>query len=79
MIGQLAKRGVRQAQRLFHMLMALAFLGLAAVGAELSFSEWRFYEKAPQSGLVRFAMFAGFTVMLILFGLHSFLKARSVK
>lgn len=79
MIGQIARRGVRQAQRLFHMLVALAFLGLAAVGGEVSFSEWRFYEKNPASGPTRLALFAGFTVILVLFGLHSILKARSVK
>ena len=79
MIGQMAKRGVRQAQRLFHLVVALAFLGLAAVGAEVSFSEWRFYEKSPEIGPVRLALFAGFTLVLILFGLYSYLKARSVK
>jgi hypothetical protein len=61
------------------MLVGLAFLFLAAAGAAVCFSEWRFYHRAPSVGLVRFGVVAGFTVILIIFGLYSFVKARSVR
>jgi len=61
------------------MLVGLAFLLLAAAGATVCFSEWRFYHREPSAGLVRFGMVAGFTVILIIFGLYSFVKARSVR
>ena len=61
------------------MLVALLFLLLAAAGASVSFAEWRYYRQAPSVGLVRFSLFAGFTVLLIIFGLYSLAKARSVR
>jgi len=67
------------AQRLFHLLVGLTFLLLAAAGATVCFSEWRFRLRDPSVGLIRFGMVAGFTVILIIFGLYSFLKARSVR
>jgi len=72
-------RGIRQAQRLFHMLVGLAFLLLGLAGAGVSFSEWRFYQRSPSVGLVRFSLLAGFTVLLIIMGLYSFAKARNVR
>jgi hypothetical protein len=67
------------AQRLFHVLVGLAFFLLAAAGVVVCFSEWRFHHREPSIGLVRFGMVAGFTVVLIIFGLYSFVKARSVR
>ena len=75
----LLARYLLNAQRLFHMLVGVAFLVLAGAGATVSFSEWRLYHHEPSLGLLRFAMVAGFTVLLIIFGLYSFLKARSVR
>jgi hypothetical protein len=67
------------AQRLFHLLVGVAFLGLAFAGAHVSLAEWLFYRREPASGLLRFYLVAGFTVVLILFSLYSFAKARSVR
>jgi hypothetical protein len=78
-LRSLLSRWFLHAQRLFHLLVGLAFLLLAAAGAAVSLSEWRFYHRAPSVGLVRFGMVAGFTVILIIFGLYSFAKARSVR
>lgn len=61
------------------MLVGLAFLLLAVAGASVSFSEWQYYSKAPSVGLARFSTVAGFTILLIIFSLYSFLKARSVR
>ena len=61
------------------MLVGLAFLFLAVAGAAVSFSEWEYYRKAPSVGLVRFSLVAAFTVILIIFCLYSFVKARSVR
>ncbi len=64
---------------MFHLLVGLAFLFLAMAGASVSFVEWRSYRQAPSVGLWRFSLLAGFTVLLIIFGLYSFTKARNVR
>jgi hypothetical protein len=66
-------------QRLFHVAVGLAFLFLAVAGAAVTLSEWQYYRRAPSVGLVRFGMVAGFTVVLMIFCLYSFLKARNVR
>jgi cytochrome b subunit of formate dehydrogenase len=78
-LGYLFSHFFRNAQRLFHMLVALAFLMLAVAGASVSFWEWQYYHKSPSVGLVRFGLFASFTVLLIIFCLYSFAKARSIR
>jgi hypothetical protein len=76
--GQVA-RGWRQTRRVFHVLVGLAFFALAAAGATLSFAEWRAHVESPANGIWRFGLLAGFTLFLVIFGLYSFLKARSVR
>jgi hypothetical protein len=61
------------------MLVGLAFLFLALAGAAVSFSEWQYYTQAPAVGLARFYLVVGFTVLLVIFCLYSFAKARSVR
>jgi len=61
------------------MLVGLAFLVLAVAGAAASFSEWQYYLRSPSVGLVRFILFASFTMLLIVFCLYSFAKARSIR
>lgn len=68
----------RNAQRLFHMVVGLAFLTLAVAGAAVSVSEWEYYLKSPSVGLSRFVLVASFTVLLVIFCLYSFVKARSI-
>jgi len=63
---------------MFHMSVGLAYLVLAAAGAAVSFSEWKYYLKFPSTGPVRFVLVASFTVLLVIFCLYSFLKARSI-
>jgi len=72
-------RGWRLARRLFHVLVGTTFLFFAAAGATLSLSEWRAYTEAPSNGPWRFGMLASFTLLLLIFGLYSFVKARSVR
>ncbi len=78
-IGNLFSKWFRHAQRVFHMLVGLAFLFLATAGAFVSLSEWRLYRQSSSVGLVRFCLLATFTVVLIVFCLYSFAKARSVR
>jgi len=81
-IGRLVsglRSGWRQTRRLFHLLVGLAFLVFAALGASLTFSEWQTYTRTPSNGIWRFATIAGFTLLLLIFGLYSFVKARSVR
>jgi uncharacterized membrane protein len=78
-LGYLFSQCFRNAKRLFQMLVGLAFLILAVAGASVSFSEWQYYLKSPSVGLVRFVLVASFTVLLIIFCLYSFAKARSVR
>jgi hypothetical protein len=69
----------RNAQRLFHMLVGLAFLVLAGAGATVSFSEWQTYLKSPSGGLAGFILYASFTGFLVILCLYSFAKARSIR
>jgi len=59
--------------------VGIAFLLLAALGATESFAEWQAYAERPANGMWRFDVVTGFTVLLVIFGLFSFLKARSVR
>lgn len=61
------------------MLVGLAFLFLAFGGAAVSFNEWRFYRQSPSVGMWRFGLLSIFTVVLVICGLYSFLKARQVR
>jgi hypothetical protein len=67
------------AQRLFHVLVGIVFLFLALAGAAVSYSEWNYYRKIPEVGPVRFSLIAGFTVLLVIFCLYSFVKARNIR
>ena len=78
-LGYLFTLLFRNAKRLFHMMVGLAFLILAVAGASVSVSEWQYYLKSPSVGFVRAILFASFTVLLIIFCLYSFLKARSIR
>ena len=69
----------RLARQLFQVLVGIAFLFFAVAGATLSLGEWRAYVEAPSNGLWRFGTMAGFTLLLLIFGLYSFVKARSVR
>ena len=69
----------RNAQRLFHLLVGLTFLILAAAGATVTFSEWQVYLKSPSVGLVSFVLYASFTVFLVILCLYSFVKARNIR
>jgi cytochrome b subunit of formate dehydrogenase len=78
-LEELLERWMRNAKRLFHFAIGLVFLVLTFAGASVSFAEWRYYEHSPSVGLVRFGLLAGFTGLLFIFCLYSFLKARSVR
>jgi hypothetical protein len=66
-------------QRLFHLLIALLFMGLTLMSASLTYSEWEGYRKTPELGPVYFTMFGGFTVFLAILCLYTFVKARNVR
>ena len=78
-LGSLLTRWFRQAQRMFHMLVGLAFLVLTVAGASVSVRLWGDYRSAPEQGLVSFELVAAFTVLLFILCLYSFAKARSVR
>ena len=78
-LEELMRRWLRQAQRLLHVLVGLAFLVLALAGAVLSFSEWHLYRENPALGMTHFGTFLGFTIFLVILSLYSFVKARSVR
>jgi hypothetical protein len=78
-IGSLLHYWFLNAKRLFHMLIALAFMFLTLMGVSVTYSEWEGYRKTPEEGLVHFTMFGGFTVFLAILCLYSFAKARSVR
>jgi len=78
-LGELFRSGLQAAERMFHLLVGLVFLLLTLAGASVSFNEWQYYQRSPSIGLVRFGLLAGFTALLFVFCLYSFLKARSVR
>jgi len=60
-------------------LVGLAFMMLAGAGAIVSLAEWQRYVRSPAEGLVHFVLYASFTVLLIIFCLYSFAKARNIR
>lgn len=78
-LGDLSRKWLRSAERLFHMLVGIVFLVLTLAGASVSFSEWQFYQRSPSIGVVRLSLLAGFTVFLFFCALYSFLRARGVR
>jgi len=78
-LGYLFRQLFRNAQRLFHLLVGLAFLALAVAGATVAFAEWQNYLKTPAQGLVAFVLYASFTVFLVILCLYTFVKARNIR
>ena len=78
-VGDLLRSWLRSAERLFQALVGLVFLFFTLAGASVAYSEWQAYEHTPSTGVVRLSMLVGFTVLLFLCSLYSFLKARSVR
>lgn len=78
-LGYLFKQSFRSAQRIFHLLVGLTFLILAAAGATVTFAEWQNYLQSPSVGLVSFVLYASFTVFLVILCLYSFVKARNIR
>lgn len=78
-LGNLLHKWYLHAQRLFHMLVGVCFMALAIAGAMVTFNQWTDYRKRPQEGWVEAAIYAGFTVFLVILSLYSFVKARNVR
>ncbi len=68
-----------RAQQLFHLLVAVLFLFLTLAGVSVSMKLWQDYRNVPTDGIWGFSMVATFTVLLLIFCLYSFVKARSVR
>ena len=68
-----------RAQQLFHLLVGVVFLFLTMAGASVSMKLWQDYKNLPGQGIWGFGMVATFTVLLLIFGLYSFVRARSVR
>ena len=78
-LGNLFEYWFLHLRRLFHMLIGLAFMVLTMMGVSVALTEWQDYRKVPELGLVRFGMVGGFTVVLAICCLYSFVKARNVR
>lgn len=78
-LGNLLHNWYLHAQRVFHLLTAVIFMGLAAAGGMVTFNEWMDYRKRPQEGVAELAIYAGFTIFLVILCLYSFVKARNVR
>ncbi len=73
-------RSLLLARRLFHAAIGLTFLVLAVASGWFCYTEWQTYRLTPSSLLKYFIILSiGFTVLLVIFGLYSFVKARSVR
>lgn len=78
-LGDLFRSWLRSAERVFHLLVGIVFLFLTFLGASVALTEWQFYQRSPSVGTVRLSLLAGFTVLLFICSLYSFLRARSVR
>lgn len=74
-------RMFRNARRLFHVAVGLSFLLLAAGSSWFCYHEYEFYQLNPTDYFLRYFIIASiaFTVLLVVCGLYSFVKARSVR
>jgi hypothetical protein len=68
-----------RARQMFHLLVALLFLFMTLAGVSVSMKMWQDYQKIPSQGIWGFSMVASFTLLLLIFCLYSFVKARSVR
>ena len=75
----LMRRLFCRARQLFHLLIAVLFLFFTMAGISVSMKLWQDYQKIPGQGIWGFSMVACFTILLLLFCLYSFVKARSVR
>jgi TRAP-type C4-dicarboxylate transport system permease small subunit len=78
-LREIGARGTRLARRLGHTLIAFSFFAMAAVGVFVSLEEWMSHRPAPADDWIRLSVFGGFTLFLVIMGLLSLLKARSVR
>ena len=78
-LGDLFRSWYRSAERVFHLLVGIVFLFLTFLSASVSFTEWQFYQRSTSVGAVRLSLLAGFTLLLFICSLYSFLRARSVR
>ncbi len=76
--GGLIRKYFIQLQRVFHVLVGFAFLFLSIAGIAVSLKLWSEYRTSPAEGWASLGMVASFTVLLIIFCLYSFAKARSI-
>ncbi len=78
-LADLLQQLVLLAKRVFNVIVGFVFLILAAASAIVTYEEWRIYQRTPTDGPVKVWVVAGFTFLLIILGLYSFAKARSVR
>ena len=46
-LSELLSSWMRQAERMFHVLVGLVFLVLAFAGVTVSMTEWQYYQRSP--------------------------------
>jgi uncharacterized BrkB/YihY/UPF0761 family membrane protein len=66
-------------RRVFNLALGLVFLILSGISGIVTYQEWRIYQQTPAEGPVKFWVVAAFTFLLVILGLYSFAKARSVR
>jgi uncharacterized BrkB/YihY/UPF0761 family membrane protein len=75
-------RLLRRALQLFHVLIGVVFLFLTIGMVSVSLKLWQEYQKTPGEGTLNFAIMAvsiAFSLLLFVFCLYTFVKARSVR
>ena len=78
-LGSLFHYWFLNAKRLFHLLIALAFMVLTLAVASQAYVAWDDYRKSPDAGLLYFDLYGGLAVMLAILCLYSFVRARNVR
>lgn len=77
--AELTARLILFARKVFNFILAAVFLILAAASAMVTYQEWRIYQLMPADGPIKVYVVAGFTFLLIILGLYSFAKARTLR
>jgi uncharacterized membrane protein YraQ (UPF0718 family) len=80
-LGQLLNRWMVNLKRLFHLLIALIFMGLTLLGVSQTYVAWQEFKRAPdvQINHIIVWVYGVFTVSLAALCLYTFAKAKSVR
>ncbi len=70
---------IRSLRQLWLEVIATFFVALALIGITSIVDEYRKYRNTPDGGTLRLSMSILFSSVMLIFGLHTFWKARKIR